>query len=84
MLVESPFFPQLLSIHPFSTINFSDPTDKARHDCMVALVTQIPDLNKRLHESHQDREKKPQRGTWRNLTEFHFSDLLAPANIFMQ
>jgi hypothetical protein len=30
---------------PIRTINFSDPADKARHDRMVALVTQMLDLN---------------------------------------
>jgi hypothetical protein len=39
------------------TINSSDPADKARHDRMVALVTQMLDLNKRLQDAHLDHEK---------------------------
>jgi hypothetical protein len=30
--------------NPFRTINFSDPVDKARHDRMVALVTQMLEI----------------------------------------
>jgi hypothetical protein len=41
--------------HP---INFSDPVDKARHDRMVALVTQMLDLNKKLPDVRLDHEKK--------------------------
>jgi len=33
------------------TINFSDPADKVRHDHMVALVTQMHDLNKKLQDA---------------------------------
>ena len=36
---------------PIRTINFSDPTDKARHDRMVELVDQMLDLNKQLAEA---------------------------------
>jgi len=39
------------------TINFSDPTDKARHDRTVALVTQMLDLNKRLQDARLEQEK---------------------------
>jgi hypothetical protein len=41
------FFSQQVSYHLSlsCTINFSDPVDKARHDRMVAPVTQMPDLN---------------------------------------
>ncbi|MCX6696610.1 MAG: restriction endonuclease subunit M, partial [Methanoregula sp.] len=42
---------------PIRTINFSDPTDKARHDRMVALVTQMLDLNKKLQEARLEQEK---------------------------
>lgn len=34
---------------PIHTINFSDPTDVARHDRMVMLVGQMLELHKRLH-----------------------------------
>jgi len=39
------------------TINFSDPTDKARHDRMVTLVTQMLDLNKKLQDARLEQEK---------------------------
>jgi len=38
-------------------INFADPADKARHDRMVTLVTQMPDLNKRLQDARPGQEK---------------------------
>ncbi len=43
-----------LPIHP---INFSNPTDKTRHDKMVALVHQILDLNKHLPTAKTPDEK---------------------------
>jgi hypothetical protein len=42
---------------PIRTINFSDPTDKTRHDRMVTLVTQQLDLNKRLQDARLEQEK---------------------------
>jgi methylase of polypeptide subunit release factors len=42
---------------PLRTINFSDPADKARHDRMVALVTQMLDLNKKLQDAKLEHEK---------------------------
>jgi len=42
---------------PIRTINFSDPVDKARHDRMVSLVTQMLDLNKRLQDASLDHDK---------------------------
>ena len=39
------------------TINFSDPLNKARHDRMVALVTQMLDLNKKLLEVRLEQER---------------------------
>jgi hypothetical protein len=36
---------------------FADPADKARHDRMVALVTQMLDLNKRLQDARLEQEK---------------------------
>jgi hypothetical protein len=42
---------------PIRTINFADPIDKARHDRMVALVTQMLDLNKRLQDAKLEHEK---------------------------
>jgi len=42
---------------PIRTINFSDPTDKARHDRMVSLVTQMLDLNMRIQDAKLEHEK---------------------------
>ena len=39
------------------TINFSDPADKARHDCMVTLVTKMLDLNKKVQDARPGQEK---------------------------
>jgi hypothetical protein len=51
------FFTQDLAKLPIRTINFSDPADNARHDRMVALVTQMLDLNKRLQDAKLEHEK---------------------------
>jgi len=42
---------------PICTINFSDPTDKARHDKMVAFVEQMLSLNKKLADAKTEHEK---------------------------
>jgi hypothetical protein len=42
---------------PIRTIDFSDPADKARHDRMVALVTQMLDLNKKLQDARLEQER---------------------------
>jgi len=42
---------------PIRTINPNDPADKARHNRMVTLVTQMPDLNKRLQAARPRQEK---------------------------
>ena len=52
------FFSQYLEQLPIRAINFADPADKARHDRMVALVTQMLDLNKRLQDASLDHEKE--------------------------
>ena len=39
-------------------VTFSDPADNARHDRMVALVTQMLDLNKRLQDAKLGHVKK--------------------------
>ena len=57
MLVESPFFQQPSITHSFRTINFTEPANKACHDCMVALVTQMLELNKKLQDATIDHEK---------------------------
>jgi len=51
------FFGQYLKDFPVRTIKFSDPSDKARHDRMVTLVTQMLDLNKRLQDARLEQEK---------------------------
>jgi hypothetical protein len=54
-------FPQIkvgqLQSLPTRTINFSDPTDKERHDRMVALVTTMLDLHKRLQAANTPYDK---------------------------
>ena len=42
---------------PIRPVNFSDPVDKARHDKMVALVTQMLDLNKKLQDVKLEHER---------------------------
>ena len=42
---------------PVYVPDFDDPADSARHDRMVALVTQMLDLHKRLHETTLEHEK---------------------------
>jgi len=43
---------------PFRTINFSDPTDKARHDRIVSLVEQMLELHKQLLVIKTGHERK--------------------------
>jgi len=47
----------ILKKFPIRTINFADPVDKARHDRMVALVSQMLELNKKLQDATLDHEK---------------------------
>ena len=42
---------------PLRTCNFFNLTIKARHDRMVALVTQMLDLNKKLQDARLEQEK---------------------------
>jgi len=49
--------PMYVSKIPIRTIDFADPTDKARHDRMISLVTQMLDLNKRLQDAKLEHEK---------------------------
>jgi len=51
------FFGQYLKDFPVRTINPNDPLDKARHDRMVTLVTQMLDLNKKLQDARLEQEK---------------------------
>ncbi len=54
-------FPQFkvkeLARFPICPINFSDPSDKARHDKMVTLVDQMLSLNKQLPSAKTEHEK---------------------------
>ena len=42
---------------PIRTINFANLVDKARHDRMDTLVTQMLQLNKKLQDAKLDHEK---------------------------
>ena len=42
---------------PIRTVNPNDPADVARHDRMVALVTQMLDLNKKLQDARLEQER---------------------------
>ena len=43
---------------PFPKIDFSNPDDVAKHDRIVKLVTDMLDLNKRLHKEQSPSRKK--------------------------
>jgi len=45
-------------ILPIHTINFDDPTEKAMHDKMVALVENMLELQKKYHEAKMERDKE--------------------------
>jgi hypothetical protein len=49
--------PMYVSKLPIRSINFAEPVDKARHDRMVTLVTQMLDLNKKLQEARLEQDK---------------------------
>jgi len=49
---DQPFFASSIR-----TSNFTDSLDKARHDRMVTLVTQMLDLNKKLQDARLEQEK---------------------------
>jgi hypothetical protein len=51
------FFGQYLEEFPVHTINFSNPTDRARHDRMVKLVEQMLSLHKQLVAAKTPDEK---------------------------
>jgi len=52
------FFTQDIAKLPIYTIDFDKPDDKARHDRMVALVTEMLDLHKHLSHAKTDQEKR--------------------------
>jgi hypothetical protein len=43
--------------HRVGTINLNNSSDVSRHDRMVALVTQMPGLNKKLQNTRLNHEK---------------------------
>ena len=43
---------------PIRTINFSDPTEKAQHDKLVALVENMLELQKKYHNTRIDQDKE--------------------------
>ena len=43
---------------PISTIDFSNPTEKAQHDKLVALVDSMLELQKKHHEAKMERDKE--------------------------
>jgi hypothetical protein len=51
------FFGQYLKDFPVHLINPNNPADIARHDHMVALVSQMLDLNKKLQDAKLEHEK---------------------------
>ena len=51
------YFTQFIQRLPIRQINFSDPSDKARHDRMVKLVEQMLSLHKRLSAAKTPDEK---------------------------
>jgi hypothetical protein len=51
------YFTQYIKPLPIRTIDFSDPTDKARHDQMVELVERMLSLNKQLPKAKTAHEK---------------------------
>ncbi len=48
---------RFIELIPIRTINFSDPTDKARHDRMVEFVERMLSLHKRLADAKVPHEK---------------------------
>jgi hypothetical protein len=51
------FFGQYLSVLPIRPIDFSNPSDVAKHDRMVALVQTMLDLNERLPKATTPRDR---------------------------
>jgi hypothetical protein len=52
------FFTQDIAKLPIYTIDFDNPDDKARHDRMVTLVTEMLELHKHLSHAKTDQEKR--------------------------
>ena len=49
---------QFLSLYPIRTINFDNPSEKAQHDKLVALVGKMLELQKKYHETRMERDKE--------------------------
>jgi len=43
---------------PIPTIDFTNPTEKAQHDKLVALVDNMLELHKKHHEARMERDKE--------------------------
>jgi hypothetical protein len=43
---------------PIRTIDFSNPTEKAQHDKLVALVDNMLELQKKYHEARMEQDKE--------------------------
>ena len=48
---------QFLSLYPIRTIDFSNPTEKAQHDKLVALVDNMLELQKKYYEARMEIDK---------------------------
>jgi len=49
---------QFIEQLPIRTINFDNPTEKAQHDKLVALVENMLDLQKKHHKARMERDKE--------------------------
>jgi hypothetical protein len=49
--------PSVIKQLPIRTINFSDKTDRARHDRMVSLVESMLDAKRKLQTARTDRDR---------------------------
>jgi len=50
--------PRVIKQLPIRTINFDDPTEKAQHDKLLALVESMLELQKKYHEARMERDKE--------------------------
>lgn len=52
------YFTQYMELLPIRTIDFNNPTEKAKHDKMISLVNRMLDLNKKLQKAKIANEKE--------------------------
>jgi len=52
------FSKQYIETSPIRTIDFSNPTEKAQHDKLVALVDNMLELQKKYHDARMERDKE--------------------------